>query len=309
MKKESRRGTIYVYERARPVRDEAKSTEGFSMRAFHRSLALILAVVLLFSTLALSACRANPPIPPTSDSNPSTPPSESNNGNAVYVPPFIEYPDRHTVPFDEIVYTRPDYDAACAAFAAVMAVIETNEISYAEQLAALRSLYDIHAAVQTAYAYVTLMDHKNSADDYYKAEMTYVTTGYPTFSQSVERLYVACARSPYARDFERDYFETDISKYEDGGDLSDAVVELLAREAELEATYSSLADTLVITYKGYTGTYNEILAQIEKSYRPATQSYLSAVKGLELAYEEQVKEATAELYVSLVKVPHCCWSC
>ena len=278
------------------------------MKASHRLLALLIACALLFSFTSLTACNQ----PPASDgpqagddTPPSTQkPSDSNESdkNIIYVPPFQDYPERKTIAFDQIVYTRPDYDDACLRFRSVIEQITENELAYEEQLARIRSLYDTYAAVQTAYAYVTLMDHKNSADAYYNAEMTYVTTNYPRFSQVIEELYVACARSPYARDFERDYFEADISEYEDGGDLSDEVVTLLSREAELEASYSSLADTVVITYKTFTGTYNEILKEIEQRYRPGTQTYLSMTNGLSLAYEEQIRDATSDLYVSLVKV-------
>ncbi len=276
------------------------------MKASNRMLALFIAVVLLFCTLSLTACQATVPSLPDTNNNASTPPPQnaenSSDKNIIYVPPFIEYPERSTVAFTDIVYTRPDYDSACAAFRSVTGEIYKNECSYDEQLSLLHSLYDTYSAVQTAYSYVTLMDHKNSLDAYYNAEMAYVTTNYPKFSQAIEELYVACARSPHAREFERDYFDMDISEYEDGADLSDEVVALLSREAELEASYTSLQDTVVITYKTFTGTYNEILRQIEEKYRPGTQSYLSAINGLSLAYNEQIREATTDLYVSLVQV-------
>lgn len=277
------------------------------MKASIRLLALFIAVMLLLSATALTACQtATPGLPSVNGDAPTPPqnPGNSNDKNIIYVPPFIEYPDRSTVPFDRMIYARPDYDSACTLFRSVTEQIQKNECPYDEQLSLLHSLYDTYSAVQTAYSYVTLMENKNSLDAYYNAEKAYVTTNYPKFSQAIEELYVACARSPHARDFERDYFHADISEYADGADLSDEVVSLLSREAELEASYTTLEDTVIITYKTFTGTYNEILSQIEAKYRPGTQSYLSATNGLALAYREQVQAATADLYVSLVQVRH-----
>ncbi len=281
------------------------------MRFIERWISLLLLISFIsVSPSSLLSCM----VPDTSDDMSSTD-DENKNGNenknedtnkndvGIIVPPYKDYADRRTVKFSEMEYSRPDFDAVIALFDKTVALISANEVSYEQQLNAIFDLNEPYGNVETAYSLIQAKQYQNSLDEQINEENTYVSSNYPRFANAVEDLFVACAQSAHARDFEKDYFGEDISEYQDGGRLSDEVVALLAKEGEMESTYNTLSSTATFEFRGEVGTYDEFLAEIQKKYESMLGSaqYLSEKLTLDLAYENQIVEPINDLYVELVR--------
>ena len=277
------------------------------MRHCTRWTAIILCLIFLLSTLVpLLGCSNEPP--QNNEGGGQT--GEGNTGGntkptgGIITPPYKEYPDRRTVKYADMTYSRPDFDTIIATFSDTVSLIEKNEVPYSEQLLAIEALGEPYECIQTNYALIETKKMQNSLDKTVADEYSFMLTSYPLFAGEVEKLFVACARSPYARDFEKDYFKDDISEYEDGGRLTDEVVSLLATEGELEASYSTLSSTEVFEYKNEVGTYDDFKKKIDEKYAgmPNSAQHFSELTMLELAYKEQIQEPINNLYVELVRV-------
>ena len=194
--------------------------------------------------------------PPT----PESPPPDGGGGggggpNTLVVPAYRDY-GRGTIDFDKIVYSRPDMERATSEFNSLSLLVDENELSFEEQLAAITETDDVYFEISSMYSYANIMTNKNTRDADWQEEYRYINVNYPKFSQAVEKLFVSCARSEHGERFEEEYFgEGLIEKYSDGGSYSDSVVALMAAEAELEAEYSSLGiSTVTISHNGSENT-------------------------------------------------------
>lgn len=271
--------------------------------------------MLLLLSLLLSLCAGLIACKPTEGGEQSGNQGQTGNQNSsgagekadekvILVPAFKDYPDRNTVKYADMVYTRPNFDATIADFEDAIHAIEQNEISYEEQLAKIEGLYDGYSKIETAYSLIQLKQNQNSLDESVNEEHAYVSTRYPDFAEVIEQLYVACARSAHVRRFEEDYFQSDISEYEDGGKLTEEVLALLREEAALESSYNSLSSKVEMEYKGQKGTYESFVSEINKKYATMLDSaqHLAELTTLKLAYENQIVKPINELYVNLVLV-------
>ena len=261
---------------------------------------------LLLSSLLLYSCNTpdNTDTPPSNNDGQGDSENNENPVNTIITPPYKDYPDRRTVNYENITYSRPDFDAAIALFTDAISLIEKNEVSYDEQLRTIEALGEPYENVLTMYSVIEIRNMHDMRDKSVAQEHSYVLTNYPRFAGKIEDLYVACARSPYARDFEKDYFEEDISSYADGGRLTDEVVELLAREGELESNYSTLSSSETFEFKGEVNTYDAFLEKLYEKYAsiPNSAQFYSEKAMLDMAYEEQITEPINNLYVELVRV-------
>ena len=275
------------------------------MQLCMRWTALCLSLLfLLFSSLPLYGCGVteDSDTPPVSNDDQGG--NNKNPGSAIITPPYKDYPDRRTTKYENMTYSRPDFDAVIALFSDAISLIEKNEVTYDEQLHAIENLGDPYENVLTMYSVIEIKNMNNLKDKSIAEEHSYVLTNYPRFAGKIEDLYVACARSPYAREFEKDYFEEDISSYADGGKLTDEVVELLAKEGKLESDYSTLSSSETFEFKGEVNTYDYFLNKLYEKYAsiPDSAQFYSEKAMLDMAYEEQISEPITNLYVELVRV-------
>ena len=157
--------------------------------------------------------------------NPNQPNNPKPDGTpTVIVPAYKDY-GRDTVNFGDIKYERPNYAAAIASFANVIADIDANAISYDEQLDAITSLEESYANILTMYSLANIYNSKNTAEKFWNDEYAFVTSGYPAFAEAIEDLFVAAANSPHAEAFEKDYFGDGlIEEYKDGGKFTDNMI-------------------------------------------------------------------------------------
>ena len=273
-------------------------------------VALIIALAIMtFNLLYLSSCvgnegssAKNPPT--TENSGDGKGPTEDNKDvTAIAVPEYKDY-KRGTVNFSEIEYIRPDINKAVLQFDSVCKIINANTLSYKKQLEKIYELESPYLDIMTMAAYANILFSKNTQDEKWSSEYEYVTTEYPTFTRAVENLYVSAANSPYAEDFEDDYFGDGlIEEYKDGGDFTDNLVHLMSEEAKLESDYSSVSTaTIVITYGGITDTEDKILEYYKSEYGESSTIYITAVSECRKLYEKAADKKYRELMVQLFKI-------
>lgn len=229
--------------------------------------------------------------------------SEDDYHDKLIAPTYKDYP-RDTVEFKNITYSRPNFEAIINTFTEAIAIIEANELSYEQQLEEIKALEDGYERVLSMYSLANIYNSKDTSESYWNDEYAYVSENYPAFAGVVEDLFVAAASSPHAERFEEDYFGDGlIEKYENGGMLTDVLVQLWADEQRLETEYSSLSTSKIrITYKDMNDTVDAILEHYRKAYGETSTEYLAAYNVCMDKYTEKVTVLSKNLFVNLFKV-------
>lgn len=259
----------------------------------------LLSAVLLFALIvSICSCGAGYDNGENPGENGLLPPDNDN----FYVPEYKDY-GRATIDFDKIEYVRPSANAVTDAY------MQAKNATESEDTGASQIIEFIKHAENLAYEYVTLtsyaeiMSMKDITDTYWSTEFSYLSENRASVAKSAEELYVCCANSKHAEVLENEYFgDGFIEKYQGGGIFTDALVELMRQETELENEYSSLsAKEIVITYKNITGTYDEILAFYEEYFGKDSFSYKDAAIDCEQICQSKLSEKQADIFVELVK--------
>ena len=272
-------------------------------------LALLICLSLLVGyCFTLTACKSDkadtPPIEdgkndgvtPPDDVTPPDEPDEP-DGPTILVPEYKDY-GRGTVNFTDIKYSTPDVAAIISGFDTITAAIKANEIPVEEMIAMIVEMEDDYTNYLTMYTLAEINNSRDSANEVWLEEYTYLSTNQSDFSQAVEDMYVAAAQSEHKDIFESDYFGFSLDDYVDGGIYTDEVVELMAKEAELIAEYNGFStSTVEITLpNGAKGTVDEFMANVSASdYQGALARYMQY-------YSVEVTRLTKLLYIELVKV-------
>lgn len=220
---------------------------------------------------------------------------------------------RGTEDFDKIEYKRPDFDTVFEKTEAVILGIEKNEISFDEQIASIKSIEADYTDVITMRSLVNIYVAKDASDTFWNGELSYIGREIPILLDLIDDMYVAAANSPHAQRFEAEYFGDGlIEKYKDGGRYSDSAIELLKKEEELEAAYTTLSTaTVEISFDGASDTPDNILEGYREKYNSAKTNaekaiylvqYKAAYDQCTALYEIKSKEILTELFVELVKV-------
>ena len=299
---------------------------------FKRLCALLLSLILVFSSsLTLFGCNAGGEDGEESIGNSSDAGKDNNTDkdDADTVPENEPKPDedwkskviafdfkdfeRNTVDFDKIEYKRPDFDAVFSKTEAVISDIEKNEISFEEQIDSIESIEKDYIDIVTMRSLVNIYVAMDSSDSFWNEELSHIGSKYPLLLDLIEDMYVKAACSPHAQRFEKEYFGDGlIEKYKDGGKYSDAAVELLAKEEELENRYTTLStSTVEITYGDKTDTVDNIIDFYENRYKEAkTQvesalcfaEYQVAMEKCNELYKVQSAKLENEIFIELIKV-------
>ncbi len=266
--------------------------------------ALFLSLLICFYSLTLlMACSGTPSTEennrPSEENNPTPNPDEQTptpQGPTILVPEYKDY-GRDTVDFTELVYETPDVAGLVTAFDSVSDAIRKNEIPFEEQLSLIESLEDGYVSFRTMYTLAEINNSRDSSNEFWINEYTYLSTNSSSFSKAVEDLYVAAAQSVHKEQFESEYFGFPLDDYVDGGIYTDRLVELMADEAELIAQYNGFStETVVIKVNGEEGTVSQLLEGVPQvNYQSILTLYMTY-------YMQEVIRLTKGIYLNLIKV-------
>ena len=198
-------------------------------------IALLLTVAMMVSFIGVfTSCAKNndqtdddpnSALTPETDDTEEEPESNDEDDEKIELPQYKDH-NRGTVNFSEIKYVRPSVDEIISDFSEIALFINENpsDSCYEDQLEMIRSLEEGYNDFLTMHTYANIKVSENSADTYWAEEYEYLSVKYPAFAKAIEDLFVAAARSPYAEEFESDYFgEGFIEEYKDGGKYTDDV--------------------------------------------------------------------------------------
>lgn len=227
----------------------------------------------------------------------------ANSGNATVIVPVYKDYDRGAVSFSDMVYKRPDIDAVCEKFRALTAEVKENTLPFGEIVGHISALDPEYLNLRTMYSLADIHLYADSSSAYWAEESRYISEKYPDFTKAVEDLLVAAANSPEAARYEAECFGNGlIDEYKNGGRYSDAVVDLLAKEAALENSFLSVSTaTVEVTYAKDTGTVDRLLEKYAGLYGEKSEIYATIRSRLMSLYEEKVNELNANLLVELIR--------
>lgn len=255
------------------------------------------------SLLSLAACvPVEPEIP--DENPPADPPAPDDDIPGDVVQPDYKDYGRGTVDFGMLSYTRPSVDAVVNALDAARNAISENLLPYEEQLALLKAVNEPYYEYVSMYNLAEIYIRKDSSSTFWSEECAYASMNYPIISQAVEKMYIAAANSPYAENFEEDYYGDGlIEDYKDKDAISDALVALYKEEARLVSDFNSLSTSnIIITFNGETGTLDELLESLAEEYGQNTHEYEYLASYCEYLYNIAYSDKSSEIYVELLKV-------
>ena len=145
------------------------------------------------------------------------------------------------------------------------------------------------------YHLANIHNCKDLRDEYYAAEYEWISTVEPDVSDRIDKLYYACAGSPYGKQLEDDVFwDGFCEEYADPNDsyYTETTVALMQRESELISRYREIVADPTVTYMGEERSVSELLDEL------SGYSYLMALR----LYYEKYNEALADVYLDLMRV-------
>ena len=255
--------------------------------------------MLLASTSVLTACSQG-----ETPSGENPPALEGDTPEKSIIKPEFKAYDRRTIDFKQIKYARPNVDKLLSDFSSVTDIITKNEIPYSDQLNAVISLEKGYSNFRTMYSYSNILMSEDVRNTYWCDEYDYISGFVPSFSSTIEKLYVAAAQSEHASKFEADYFGKGlIEEYAGGGIYTDKLVELMETETEIENRYSSISTaSVVITYKNMTDSFDGIMDFFAEAYGESSLTYATALEDCTKLYNERANEMSREMLVELLKI-------
>ncbi len=288
--------------------------------------ALIILLALLIANIAiLSSCfvpdedpfgpgPSQDQLPPDDDDDnddeedDDTSDDDSSNlpASGIIQPSFKDY-GRGTVDFTEYVdsYARPDAASLAAGFKEVALLVEKNEVSFEDQLAAVYGLLDDYENFRSMYTVAEIMSYKDLGDAAWRAEYDSLSASAPSVSQAVEALLVAAAQSEHVLLFEADpaFGDELYENYASGPEITDNAVILYEQEAECISRYYDLSpETVEITYGGVTDTYANMLTALAAKYSKDSIQYDYYAGEYENAYQNVLYTKMLEIYIELVSI-------
>ena len=199
-----------------------------------------------------------------------------------------------TVPFSEMVYTRPDPAEMDTLMEELNALLDGGA-SYRKVEAKLDECFDWYYTFYTMYTLAEVYSYLDMTDDALAEEYEWISTEFATVQQAYDKLYYACAGSSLGKRLEKDYFwEGFLEEYSDPEDsvYSDEYVALMQQESDLLARYREYIAAPVIVFDGEERDLSELLGELDGP------DYNRAVK----IYYETINEPLAEIYIELIGV-------
>lgn len=202
-------------------------------------------------------------------------------------------PERRTIPFSEMTYTRPDFENYQSTVETLTKKIKENKIAYKRQLSGLRDLNQDYWQYYTMYSLCYIHYALDTTNSFYMEEYAFFGETNPEMQSVMEDLFVACAKSKHKKRFELDYFGKGyLDTYLGGGQYSPELVKLMQQEAQFIQAYHQAAGKGTVLYLGQERSLSQLLAD--------ATSETERKKILD-TYKQQTNKTLGDIYVSLVK--------
>ena len=208
--------------------------------------------------------------------------------------------DGEMVPFDRIVYTRPEaqMESLRAKIDELDQVLEGGA-TLSQVTAILDECFVLFNSYDTMYSVAEIRACQDMTDAFYEEEYGWCLDHYYEMQAMMDELYYLCGGSKLAGQLEREYFWEDFAEeYADSSEssYSDELAELYHRESALLSEYRSLIASPTITVDGQeVDLYSYVdAASGEASFDGWMEYYRSYNERLGRVYIELVKVRTAQ---------------
>ena len=200
------------------------------------------------------------------------------------------------VKFVDIPYVRPDMEAVLDRVQAAIQGLKT-----AKTYEAFRSAYMDYAQTDmelvTSQQLVYMRHTVNMLDAYYAAENAFFNTQMPRYSIAVKELRAVILSSPFKKDLEAEFGSFLIQDLEAKVLLSsEAVVDDLAKEANLASLYSKTVASASVEFNGETCSAPMLLKYMKSSDRTIRKGAFEAWSAL----YESIAPKIDEIYSDVV---------
>ena len=202
------------------------------------------------------------------------------------------------VPFDEMVYERPELDTALRDVDALIADIESGA-KLRRVRAGLDDCFDVHRHLRTMEAISTIRSDADVTDDYYRGEMEYCTDALITYRAKLEELFAACAASKLRDDLDSYLGEGFLDDYGEDYVFPETLFSLQKQENDLINRYFAALAAQRYSLNGRDYTIDELyLADRDGTLEGVTLE--DAVND----YYLSANEALGGIFCELIKVRH-----
>ena len=205
------------------------------------------------------------------------------------------------VKFVDIPYVRPDMDAVLDSVKAAIQGLKTAK-TYEEFRSAYMDYVQTDTELITSQQLVYLRHTINMLDEYYTAENAFFNTQMPRYSIAVKELRAVILSSPFKKDFEEEFGSFLIQEIEAKLLLSsEAVVDDLAKEANLASLYSKTVASASIEFNGEKCSHPKLLKYMKSNDRAIRKGAFEAWAAL----YESIAPKIDEIYSEVVNTRIC----
>ena len=205
------------------------------------------------------------------------------------------------VKFADIPYVRPDMDAVLDSVKAAIQGLKTAK-TYEEFRSAYMDYVQTDTELITSQQLVYLRHTINMLDEYYTAENAFFNTQMPRYSIAVKELGAVILSSPFKKDFEEEFGSFFVREIEAKMLLSsEAVVDDLAKEANLASLFSKTVASSSVEFNGETCSTSKLLKYMKSKDRAIRKGAFEAWASL----YESIAPKIDEIYSEVVNTRIC----
>jgi len=213
-------------------------------------------------------------------------------------------PETEAKRFEDIEYKRPDIDKITTTFAAASRTVKDKNIPVSKRKAILRDCRDLYFEYMSAKSLSEIYFSMDIYDPLIREEFTELYTAYPTILGAVDKLLFAVADCGDRELLQSELFvNVNLEEYKSSPRFTDRAIELMTKEASLEASYLSLSTATVnISYDGTTASFDETERRLRERYGIDSPKYENAMKICREKYQKRLTTSTVGIYTELLKV-------
>ena len=199
------------------------------------------------------------------------------------------------VKFVDIPYVRPDMDAVLDSVKAAIHGLKTAK-TYEEFRSAYMDYVQTDVELITSKQLVYIRHTINMLDEFYAAENAFFNTQMPRYSIAEKEIRAAILNSPFRKDFEEEFGPFLIQNIEAKLLLSsEAVVDDLAKEADLAGLYSKTVASASVEFNGEICSTSKLLKYMKSKDRAIRKGAFEAWAALYESIAPKIDEIYAEV--------------
>lgn len=196
--------------------------------------------MLLCLLLLLSACLPGNSTPSSGDSSSSSAASSGNVPAGMEKKPLPIRPQRRLVPYEDMVYERPDVEGMQARLAELTEVIKAAE-NYEQLLEADAEAEKVAEAFATAYTLAELKQYQDTTDAYYEEEYRFCSDAAVALDNKINELNRGIIESDFAERYREDIGDYAYQNMVDSLRLNSPEVEPLVQQRnQLDIDYNKM---------------------------------------------------------------------